>query len=165
MDAAQYVQHTRQRLLADGNEVSDVVLRGGAVLIGYQSQFKMRWMATKLHLFTGVAAVPQATAQAVAALSAEAIGYAKATKGQLRGLQTGVAAIPALVADEVTPDGRAAAEARPAKEFAAIVLPAVVDLRAGQVYSYTGTIVIGAVYAGFLRERVRTIFPAPPPNP
>ena len=164
MNEAQYIAETRQRLAGDGSVVSDETLPSGAVLVGYQSQFKIKWGATKLHLFTIVAAVPEATAGGFDLLVRESLAYAKREKGQLRGLQTGVAVIPALVGATAHPNARAAAEGRPPKEFAAMALPAIVDLAAGQVYSYQGKILIGAIYAGFLRERLQTTLPAPHPG-
>jgi hypothetical protein len=66
-----------------------------------------------------------------------------------------------VVAKPVAADGRAAAEARPKKDFAAFVLPVVVDLGAGQTYNSTRGIVWGAFHASYLREPVRTTVPAP----
>jgi hypothetical protein len=94
----------------------------------------------------------------------EAVSYAKATKGTLRGLQSGVAVIPALVAESVTEQASAAAAARPKKEFAALLLPAIVDLGNGQTLSYQGPIVWGAMYASWLRARLSAALPAPAPR-
>src|SRR6266498_3086270 len=71
-----------------------------------------------------------------------------------RGFQSGVAIIPALVAETVTEPARAAALARPKKEFAAFLLPAIVDLATGQTFSYQGRIVWGTIYASWLRARL-----------
>jgi hypothetical protein len=148
-------------MLADGNVVSSVQLECGPALVGYQSRFQWKWVATKLHLFTVVVAVPVATSENLAAVTAQATDYAKRTKGKLRGFQTGVAVLPALVADEVLPEARMAAEARPKTGWAVFVLPAIADLNAQEMYSYRGRLVWGGVYASWLRERLGAVV-APP---
>ncbi len=122
------------------------------------------WLATKVHLFTVLYPTEVATDAQLAAISRDAVGYAKATKGTLRGLQSGVAIIPALVAQSVTEQARAAVTARPKKEFAAFLLPAIVDLGSGQTLSYQGPIVWGAMYASWLRARLSVALPAPVPR-
>jgi hypothetical protein len=162
----EYVRQTGERLLADGSEVSTVQLPSGSALVGYRGQFKLAWMATKLHLFTVVVAVPQATASLLYTLTSESAQYAKSTKGALRGLQSGVAVIPALVSYDVQPDAREYAQSRPEKAFALFHLPAVVDLAAGQTYSYTGRMIWGGIYASWLRAHLAATLPSPtPPSP
>ena len=161
MDATEYLQGAAQRMQQDGSQVSWVGLPGGQALVGYRSQFKLSLLATKLHLFTVLYPTALATDADLAALSRDAVNYAKATKGALRGFQSGVAIIPALVADTVSESARAAALARPKKEFAAFLLPAIVDLAAGQTVSYQGRIVWGGIYSSWLRARVATTLPPP----
>jgi hypothetical protein len=160
MNAEEYLQGAAGRLQEDGNQVSRVQLPGGTALVGYQSKFRLSWAATKLHLFTVLYPTGVATDASLAALSRDAMNYAKATRGALRGFQTGVAVIPALVADTVTEQARTAATARPKKEFAAILLPAIVDLSSGQTFSYQGRIVWGVLYASWLRARLSATLPA-----
>jgi hypothetical protein len=161
MDAAEYLQGAAQRLQQDGSQVSWAGLPGGQALVGYRSQFKLSWLATKLHLFTVLYPTAAATDAELAALSRDAVEYAKATKGALRGFQSGVAIIPALVAETVSEPARAAALARPKKEFAAFLLPAIVDLATGQTFSYQGRIVWGTIYASWLRARLAAALPPP----
>jgi hypothetical protein len=161
MQPEQYVERIAQAMDADGSSVSQVALPGGYAIVGYQSQFKFRWFATKVHLFTVAAPVPVAAIEGLEALTRDSIEYAKQTNGKLRGLQTGVAAIPILVSDHVTPEARAAVQLPPKKGFAAMTLPAIVDLTTGEVLSYRGTQFIGIVYASWLRERLAAACPPP----
>ena len=131
-----------------------MALPGGPALVGYQSKFRLRWFATKLHLFTVVVPAPQATAPLLDDVIRQSIEYAKRTKGRLRGLQTGVAIIPALVAADVQSDARTAVEARPGRAWAAIALPTIVDLAAGETYLYRGRLIWGGIYGAWLRERI-----------
>lgn len=156
-----YLRTAAGLLEADGSRVSRVQLPGGAALVGYRSKFKLAWAATKLHLFTVLYPTDLASPMQLDALSQDALDYAKATKGALRGLQSGVAIIPVLVARSVSDQARAAALARPEKKFAAFVLPAVVDLTTGQTFSYSGRFVWGGVYAKWMRARVAATVPPP----
>lgn len=157
----EYTAEAGRSMATDGSVVSQVQLAAGPAVVGYQSKFRFRWFATKLHVFTMVVAVPAVTAETLADVSQQALDYAKRTKGKLRGLQTGVAALPVLVTTEVAPDARAAAEARPPKAWAAIVLPEIVDLSSGQVHRYHGRLIWGAIYAAWLRERLDALPPPP----
>ena len=148
------VELIRQRMVEDGNEVSPVQLAGGSALVGYQSKFRWKWMATKVHLFIVVVAVPQATSAIMAAVTVDAINHAKSIKGKFRGLQSGVAVIPILVSSDVLPEARATVESPPGKQFAVIQFPAILDASAEQVYSFAGRVLVGGLYTSWLRERL-----------
>jgi hypothetical protein len=137
-----------------------VPLPGGPALVGYQSKFRFRWVATKLHLFTVVIAVPEVTREILDSVTTQAIDYAKKKRGKLRGFQTGVAVIPIVAGSHVQPDARAAVEERPAKIFALILLPAIADLETAETYTYRGRLVFGAIYTAWLRERQKVVLPA-----
>jgi hypothetical protein len=165
MNVDEYMNLASARMTADGSVVSRVDLPLGPSLAGYQSKFRLQWVATKLHLFTVVIPVASVTPDLLAVAEEQCVEYAKRTKGRLRGFQVGVAALPVLVSAAVAPDAAAAARERPKKRFAAITLPAVVDLAAGALHFYDGRLVWGAVYASWLRERVRALAPAAPAIP
>ncbi len=154
MTIEERVELIRQRMDEDGNEVSQVQLAGGSVLVGYQSKFRWKWMATKIHLFIVVVAVPQATSSILATLTNDAISHAKSTKGKLRGLQSGVAVIPILVSADVPAEARATVESPPGKQFAVIQFPAILDSSSEQVYSFAGRVLVGGLYTSWLRERL-----------
>ncbi|HET6951491.1 MAG TPA: hypothetical protein VFI47_14005 [Acidimicrobiales bacterium] len=158
----EYVHEAAERMAADGSSVSQVVLPMGPAVVGYQSRFRLRWMATKLHVFTVVVPVSRATAETLREATEQSIDYAKQTKGSLRGLQTGVAALPVVVTADATPDALAAAESRPSKGWAAFTLPALVDLTTGRIHSFSGRLVWGGLYASWLRQRLDAL-PSPRP--
>ena len=103
MDTAEYLKLTAAALAADGNTIANVLLPGGPSVVGYQKQFRLRWMATMLHVFTVVVSVPLATPEFLHDVNVEAIAYAKRTKGSLRGLQTGVAVLPDVFGEPRNP--------------------------------------------------------------
>ncbi len=159
-NAEEYLQGAARRLQDDGDQVSRVQLLAGTALVGYQSKVLVSWAAIKLHLFTVLRPTRVATDAELAALSRDAVAYAKAATKGAPGFQTGVAVIPALIADTVTDQAKAAATARPKKEFAAILLPAIVDLSSGQTFTYQGRILWGAVFTSWLRARLSATLPA-----
>ena len=146
-----------KRLASDGYSVTQVQLPSGPTTIGYQGEFRWRWGATRLNLFTVVAVRPGATADGLSSLISESIEYAKQTKGRLRGLQTGVAVIPILASNAVAPDAIELVRSRPVKGFAAIAMPAVLDLSIEEAFYYEGRLVFGAIYTKWLRERMAQV--------
>jgi hypothetical protein len=154
MTPEEFLASSFSNLQADGYAVNRVELPSGTATIGYQGKFRLLWVATKLNLFTVVAARPEATSDLLAELISDSIDYAKKTKGRLRGLQTGVAVIPILASHTVAPDAIDLVRSRPVKGFAAMAMPAIVDLSTGQSYFYEGKLVLGAIYTKWLRERM-----------
>lgn len=56
-----YIEATAARLTADGCDVHTEDWHGTAVLVGHRSDFRVQWMATKLHLLTIVAPASDVT--------------------------------------------------------------------------------------------------------
>jgi hypothetical protein len=161
MTPNEYLEETRARLRRDGNEVAEVEFPDGPVVVGTQSKFRLRWLATKLHLFTVVACEPNATAELLARLTDDSLIYAVGMKGSFQGLGSGVGVIPALVSEHVLPDARQLAERRPAKHFAAFALPIVIDLSGDATYSYAGQIWGSMAYLPWARKRIAATLPPP----
>ena len=154
MTPEDFLLSTVTNLRNDGYKVSEVELPSGPAAVGYQGKFRWLWFATKLNLFTVVVARSEANADGLSELISESVAYAKQAKGRLRGLQTGVAVLPILASNVVTPEAIDLAESRPVKGFAAIAIPAIIDLSNGRAHLYEGKFIIGAVYAKWLRERM-----------
>jgi len=157
MTPEEFLASTSSNLRADGNAVTTVDLPSGPATVGYQGKFRWRWFASKLNLFTVVATRPEATADALADLISESVEYAKQNKGRLRGLQTGVAAMPILGSDVVSPEAKDSVMSRPPKGFAAITLAAIVDLSTGETHYYQGRPLFGVLYFKWLRERMKQV--------
>ncbi len=153
MTAPDFLDAAAHRLREAGAEVSTQHLPGGPALVGYQSRFKLAWMATKLHLFTVLTRVPVADASTLQRFANDSLDYAAATKGALRGFQTGVATIAVLVGDHVSPDGAEFARKELVRRFSAFTWPAAVDLSTGATYSHEGRVLVGGIYSGWMREQ------------
>jgi hypothetical protein len=153
----EYLSGAAQRLQADGSTTGTADLPGGQALVGQQGQFKVQWLLTKLNLFTLVFPVPVVTAAALDSFSNDALQYAVDQKGHFRGLQNGVAAIAVLVGEHVEPEAAEFARKRIVKRFSAFAWPGAVDLSAGTSFSQEGAVLIGGVYAGWMRKRMRAV--------
>jgi hypothetical protein len=151
----------RDRLLEDGCEVTDETIGPMRAIVGYRSNVKA---LSKIHLFTVVASVPEVDEAAMRDFARQVSDYAKARKGQLRGAQSGVVALAALVAPKVDSAAKQLA-ARPFRlgvgGFAAMVQPAAVDLTEGRVHTFRGRRLWGAALAGYLRDKSAHYLPDP----
>ncbi|WP_197946194.1 levansucrase [Phytohabitans suffuscus] len=154
-----YIQATAARLAADGCEVRTEDWHGTPVLVGYRADFRLRWMATKLHLLTVVAPAAAVTQGDLETFTNTAFDYAQAQKGQFRGLQSGVAVFPGLVGTHVDPAALAWAGRRQLVRFGSVARPVAVDVTAGAVGCFRGTAALGFVYSGHLRRKLDAYFP------
>lgn len=147
------------RLRGDVAAVSMELLPGGEALVGYRSEFRLRWMATKLNLFTVIRSVPEVTVAALEDFSNEALDYGVKRKGRFRGLQTGVAAIPVLVGDLVDPAASDYARTVLLRRWSALAWSATVDLGREVVSTHEGSVTIGGLYASWMREQTAVALP------
>ncbi|MFI7605304.1 levansucrase [Micromonospora sp. NPDC049366] len=154
-----YLGATGQRLRDDGCEVRTEDWGGVPVLVGYRADFKLRWMATKLHLFTIAAPATVVAAADLEAFSTSALDYVIARKGSLRGVQSGVAVFPALVGTEIDPAAVAWAREKQRLKFAALCRPVVVDAGTASASAFRGNPMLGFLYAAHLRRKLDTYFP------
>ncbi|MFY1691764.1 levansucrase [Plantactinospora sp. WMMB782] len=155
-----YLDGTARRLQADGCEVRTEDWNGLPVLVGYRADFRMQWMATKLHLFTLAAPAPLVTAGAIQDFTSSALDYVVARKGQLRGMQSGVAVFPALVGTNVEPEAAAWAQRGQSVRFAAMARPVVVDAGTGTAACFRGYAALGLFYSAHFRRKLAAYFPA-----
>ncbi|MDG4786583.1 levansucrase [Micromonospora sp. WMMD1102] len=155
-----YLDGTAQRLQADGCEVRTEDWNGLPVLVGYRADFRLQWMATKLHLFTLAAPAPLVTARAIEEFTISALDYVVARKGQLRGMQSGVAVFPALVGSQVEPAAVDWAQRRQVVRFAAMARPVVVDAGTGTAACFRGFAALGLFYSAHFRRKLAAYFPS-----
>jgi hypothetical protein len=155
----------RRSLTEHGFDTTDATLDGERIVVGRASEFRLRWMASRLHTFVLAAAfdapVPRGTLDRYLT---SAVHYAISHKGGLpRGLQTGSATIAvALVADDSADEW--ASRARQPR-FAALSFPVAVNTATGSV-AYPRRMTVGAIYRAHLTRVVTTVvapcFPATP---
>jgi hypothetical protein len=156
-----YIAHVQQRLERAGVEVSGAQLPRGPALVGLRSQFKLRWMATKVHLLTVVVPTPMATGAGLEEFANDALAYADHRKGAFRGLQVGVVAVPVMVAERADASAVQLAKSKLVRKFAKCAWPTLVDLSTGQVHAHEGRVAIGGIYAGWIRGQIALALPDP----
>lgn len=161
MTPDEYLQGLRARLEADGSAPQ---WEDGAApfLIGHRSDFKLQWMATRMHVFTIAAVVPEVTVPVLDQFTEFALKTAiDRKKGLMRGLQTGIAVFPALISERADPTALERAARRQKVKFACIGRPTVVDTASGAVGTYRGRPMVGIIYASYLRSKSLQYFPPP----
>jgi hypothetical protein len=154
MSPEEYQVLVARRLQADGAEVTTEHFRGVPAVVGYRSEFRLRWLATRLNLFTVVRPVPVVTPEGLKQYAQEVLDYATSQKGRFRGLQNGVAAIPVQISEKVHPEAITVAQTKLIRRFSAFAWPTVVDLSTGQVYGHQGRVALGGIYAPWMRRRL-----------
>lgn len=157
-----YLAAVESRLTADGCAPQWQDWSGTRVLVGRRADFKVRWMATNLHLFTIAAAVPEITVTTIDAFTTHALSFAKKNKGGLPvGMQTGVSVFPVLVSERVDPAAMAWAEDKQRNQFACFARPVVVDTARHYVGFFRGKPALGRVYASHLINKGTAYFSHP----
>ncbi|MBX6358224.1 MAG: levansucrase [Micromonosporaceae bacterium] len=148
---------------ADRCETEWVELDGERVLVGRRSDFRIRWMASRLHLFVIAAARSSVSGPDVEQFTSAAMEYALARlrkEGVPLGWDHGSAVFATLVADQVDASAIAATQ-RQRNAMACVGRPVVVDAATGRAAYYRGTPVLGLIFAGFLRRKADRYFAAP----
>jgi hypothetical protein len=141
-----------QRLSAAGfSEQEPATVSGVVVRVFTTSRFRLRWLASRLHLFAfvidarGSSASPPELAERCRELAMER------KRGLPRGLQTGVAAMPFLSVAQATPELAAWAAAPQPVLFASLLYPVVMDT-AGHVFRRVTPQRLGRVYESYLAD-------------
>jgi hypothetical protein len=158
VDTLGYQSLVQERLAASGYALQVTPPWG---LVGYRRDFRMRWMATTLHLLVHVTTAPHVTADGLHQFTHAALDDAKARRGEMRGLQSGVAVITVVIGDSADRGAHDYARGTIVKEFAAFAWPTVVDLGAQVRSSHAGRPMIGAAYTSWMRQQIETLLPQP----
>jgi hypothetical protein len=155
MNTGEYVEQTARYLEGADNEVIRVDLKSGPVTAAFRSVFRARWL-TKFDLVTVLADCQEATDLGISTLTSESLEYAIRQRSRFLGTRnaTAVTVFPVLVAGRVQPEAKTFALARPPKLDGAFVFPTIVDLAAGEIYSFSGKLIWGSLYAGWQRDQL-----------
>ncbi|MEU5551373.1 hypothetical protein ABZ738_16520 [Micromonospora sp. NPDC047793] len=156
-----YLEVFRRRLAADGCAVTDESIGSMPVLVGYRTQFRA---LTRLHVFAVAAKFERVDEELLRGFVEGVVNLGLARKGQWRGLQSGVIVLPVLVSDSV--DSAAVALTGQAYRlnlpgFAAMAQPAIVDVRAGQVFTFRGTRLWGYAFNSLIKQKYGAYLPEP----
>jgi hypothetical protein len=150
---------------ASGLDPVGIHLDGTPALAGRRSDFRLRWAAVKLYTSVVVAEFPtQVGADELDIFLGAATRWAIENGANARSPwsirpQSGVAVIAAAVVPTLVPAPREWAVAHGSR-FAVVTYPVVVDLAGGMVIQ-PKRVVVGRVFAPFLRELVASVLQAP----
>ena len=162
MNTQEYIEQTVGRLGDEGNEIIRIQFENGPVTVGFRSVFRSRWL-TNFDLFTVLADCPEAGEASLSRLATQSLEYALRNRSQLLGMRnsTALTVFPVLVAGSVNAGAKANALARPPKLVGAFLFPAIIDLAANEIYSFTGKVVWGSLYVKWQRERLSSAVQPP----
>ncbi|GID93401.1 hypothetical protein ACFQFC_16460 [Amorphoplanes digitatis] len=157
IDADTYLKGLADRLAGDGCAVTHEELG----LVGYKAQFKA---LSRMHVFLVAAKADRVGEAEVNGFTDAAVRLAVARKGKWSGAQSGVIVLPVLVA--AAADESAVALTRRAHRlnlggFATMAQPAVVDLAAGQVWTFRGTRIWGYAFNSLIKQKYTRYLPEP----
>ncbi|MDG4794270.1 hypothetical protein [Micromonospora sp. WMMD1082] len=151
----------RQRMAADGCAVTDESIGSMPVVVGYRSRMRA---LTRIHIFAVAAKMDQVDEESLRTYVDSVVNLGLGRKGQWRGMQSGVIVLPILVTESV--DSAAAALTQKAYRlnvngFAAMAQPAVVDVQAGQVWTFRGTRLWGYAFNSLIKQLYTAYLPEP----
>jgi hypothetical protein len=150
-----FLTEAERRLSGAKFSVTRGMLPPGESVVAQRKPFRVRWMLTQLKTTVLVTATETATGQGWESFVRGAFELAKGIEGGMpTGFQSGIGAVPVLVANVAEPEAVAAAAQRPQYQwFRGIAMPALVELSSGRVTQYDGRIMVGAIYVPFLRKQ------------
>jgi hypothetical protein len=154
--AALIVGRVETAMYAAGLQPARATIGGPVAVVGGTSEFRWQWMATRLNSFIYVASfTPGTTVEVLDGYLKAACQDAINRKGANRGLQSGVAAVTVAIVDNATTEQAAWAMKPHGRRFAAITFPVLVDATTRRVV-FPERMVLGGIYAGYLKDLVRT---------
>lgn len=141
------------------SKAEDIAINQLNAKMFYEEKFEMKWIATKLKMFSFVTYSPHITAQEISHYSNACIAHALSIyKGLPRGFQNGVASFNVMVSEKVDSEAAAFAKSRPKKHFAAMQMSVVYDLSNNEIFYYEKTPLWGAIYYKHFREYIEKNF-------
>ncbi|MCM2390511.1 hypothetical protein [Streptomyces albipurpureus] len=161
--ATGYREALRERLAADGCEVSTTAWNDHQVVLGSRSDRKARWLGTKSELFVFAATIPEVDAGSLDEFTRWAMAYAKHLRTGLSGARNAAMVLPALISGRVQPTASswAAADAR-LLGTDLIGRPITVEAIAPgstRVTLYEGRVLYGGMFTRHVLEKASLYFP------
>ena len=144
---------------ANFTEEENVIINGCDVKMFRETKFNMKWLATKLKMFSFITHFDNVTLNDISQYSDACMKYSlNAYKGFPRGLQNGVVCFGLIASENVDADAAAFAKMRPKKHFAAFEMPIIFDLSDSSIHYFEKTPMLGAIYYKFIREYIEKNF-------
>jgi hypothetical protein len=145
--------------LADaGFQMGHSTVGGHPVLVARRSEFRWKWIASRLHTFVVAFALDELSAECADQLTGEAQEYAIKHKGGWpRGLQTGTMTISVFVCHGADEEAGRWFEREPKHRYAAMRFPVLANPVAGELSYFKGRWTRGYIYADYIVGIVREV--------
>lgn len=120
-----------------------------------ESKFELKWMATKLKMFSFISYAEKIDEDTIKKYSHECFEYSRKNyKGLPRGIQNGIVSFSVLTSVDVDKSAIDFVRNRPKKHFSAFEMPIIIDLKNEQLFFYDQTPIWGGMYYKFFREYI-----------
>jgi hypothetical protein len=146
------------RMRADGFDVHPGELPFRGAVIGTKGVFRLRWLATKLHIY--IVLIEQDTLDVATfdGLISAANAYAQSkVRWWYRGLQQGVAVVPICICRRATEASIIQASGVPTRKFAFLSYPCIFQADLGKLYMSDEKIVVGVLYDKWIKSMINGI--------
>lgn len=170
MSPEELLERAGEQMRALGWDVALVDPSHARGYVGYLSKFRLRWVASKLHLFVFVVAAPDLTLDALTSITDWSVEHARRQKGVTR-QQVGVAVALVLVTSTPDPRVRSAVEAGsgPSVRYMVdhsfggdiLIERAIVDADTGVVYGDVKRRFWGRIFRPWVRSQMKAVLPLP----
>ena len=128
-----YIQATYNRFNKDGFIQHKEIVNGIEVTVAKQQEFRLSWMATKMH-YTGIyGALDHITQQDAELFSTACFECSKKNYTGHRGLQSGFSSISALVSHSIDVAAKQWVKNYQKKHFASFEIPVIIDLSSNEI--------------------------------
>ena len=167
MEPTQAVLALEDRLAAAGYQTAHASIARHDALVARRSDFRWKWLATRLHTFVVAFTTPELDENLADELTAAAQAYAFTHQGGLRGLGAGAAAIAVFLTQADRHSVHSWFARQPRHGFSVLRFPVLVELESGGLTYLKARLVVGGLlYAGHLRGVVEEVIgPAVQPPP
>ena len=143
-----------ESLRSAGFEVSDVFVGGHSATVARRSEFRLRWMASRLDTSVFLVAIGASDFDPDAFVDSTVSHTVDTRTGRALGLQKGVAAISVVIGDGLPDAVSAWATRARGRRFGALAWPVAADLRARSVVQ-PGLTWIGIIFVPYFRRLIR----------
>ena len=158
METKKYIQKISKKILDDNLKVSNEEINGVKTIIGYKTEFRWSWFATKLHIFSIVGSVDKISKQDIDKYSEACLKYGKRNMKGTRGMQQGAVSFAVLASKNVEKEAKEWVQQIPPKHFALMEFPVIYDLKEDKLYYCEKTPTWGSIYFKFFRNFTKMYF-------
>jgi len=158
-DLGTYLQLVHDRFQQGKFQLRQDTVDNVDVTVATMQEFKLSWMATKVHFFGICGVLGEVTRIDIERFSAEAFNFAHRNyTGIGRGLQSGFASISALITTNATPEAKNWVAHFSKKHFSSFEIPVLVDLSTLELVYCRKKPLWGRIYYGRFHDFIERYY-------